>query len=81
MGALRLSVACTGYPVDAVTLTARIITDPADVGQTAFDTPDNVTLYKITSHVPYEWQTDGELENWAVTQHLIFYSANYHGWC
>lgn len=79
MGAVRLSVLCHGYPIEAVTLQVRKAT-PQDTGAT-LDNSAHSTVYTITRNVPYEYATGGHLENWIVYKFLFFHFADYYGYC
>jgi len=81
IGALRLGIALTGYPVKAVT---SVIT---------FNSPhpmDNLCGYSLgiaanqigytLENPPHDVQTDSDLTNWVVTRHGVFYTGSYFGW-
>lgn len=79
MGALRLAVLRSGYPISAVTLMTREAT-VHDVGLAVLDHPSNTAIYTIIYHAPHEWATDADLENWMTIRYGIFYTAEYYGY-
>lgn len=79
-GALRRTLLLAGYPVSAVFLSAREAS-ASDVGVGTLEPSEHTTIYRILSPVPHESATDADLENWIVTQHGLFYTAEYYGWC
>ncbi len=78
VGALRLSVFCHGYPIEAVTLRTREAT-VQDTGA-VMNNPAHSTVYTITEHIPYEVPTGGELRNWIVYRFFVFHIMGYYGY-
>ncbi|KIR01814.1 hypothetical protein P261_00628 [Lachnospiraceae bacterium TWA4] len=74
MGALRLSVAMTGITVGDPIHGFIVKIDNDD---SYFEVKENQVVYRL-ENPPIESGT-GELTNWLVTKHGIFYTAEYYG--
>ncbi len=72
IGALRLAVLSSGYPVRAFTL--ELEEEPIDMV-----VEENQIGYSL-KNPPIEFATQGELVNWVVTRYGIFYVGKYFGW-
>ncbi len=72
LGALRLRILLSGYPMaalkpDLLPETNRMYLEPDQIG------------YSL-GNPPFEWDTQAQLVNWVVTKRGLFYSARYYGW-
>ena len=72
IGALRLAIITSGYPLSAFTF------ELMDESYT-FYTAENQTANSL-ENPPVHKPTRSELVNWVVTKHGIFYTAHYYGW-
>lgn len=72
MGALRLALLRTGFPIKAITL--QVSDHPYEV-----NVQSNEKIYTL-KNPPTEEATQGVLENWIVSKHGIFYVGEYFGW-
>lgn len=76
MGALRLGVALSGHPKEAICLRAQT----AEEFGYYDDTGPQSTLYCISESVPYFERTGTPGQNWEVRQIGPFCYAVYYGW-
>ena len=71
LGALRLSIACNGYPLKAMVY-------PIGNRERSLEEEENEKVY-VLYNPPVEKDTEGTLTNWRVKKYLIFYLATYRG--
>ena len=76
MGALRLGVALSGHPKEAICLRAQTAEEFGYLD----DTGTESTLYCITEYAPYFELTGTPGQNWEVRQAGPFRYAVYYGW-
>ncbi len=72
LGALRLRILLSGYPMAALKpellpVPHRMYLEQGQIG------------YSL-GNPPFEEDTQAQLVNWVVTKHGLFYSARYYGW-
>lgn len=81
IGALRLGIALTGYPVKAVTSVITFNSPHPKDNQCGYSLGQEANQIGYTlKNPPYEKISDSALTNWLVTRHSIFYFAKYAGW-
>ena len=71
LGALRLSIACNGYPLKAMVY-------PIGKRERSLEEEKNEKVY-VLYNPPVEKDTEGTLTNWSIKKYLIFYLATYRG--
>lgn len=72
VGALRFKILTLGYTISAFTFEIMDDAYPMEVKK-------NQIAYSLENE-PFEEISQGELTNWIVTKHGIFYIANFYGW-
>lgn len=82
IGALRKEVFHSGHFYSAYVLTLDPAT-PEDVGLSEWGATDvlpDTTVYKITSHIPVDYDTATNMQFWLITKADNHYSCELRGW-